>query len=641
MSTADESACLAARARYPLLHFVQFDGIIELQTSKGAGQLQRYLEMVSDASKLEVDAAESVVAVWAKDERLALEPPVTAKDRAAIEVLADVLAAMSAAVRREVKAAANAQDLTIPKLAKLHLQHVSTLLLHANFTKAVNSALDDPKALSGVSSAQDDMVRGAVRYLKAAQGPALALRRARNLLHVALHHAQQAAQLASSPGEARQAWAGMLQFAVSADGAVAVKLGEKALDYGFHYSSGDRLIRTPETDVIFRAVVAGQAAGATYVRGPAGSGKTEHCKELAYELGLLPIVVNCSDMCDHVVYENAWKGAKGTGVLLIFDEFNRSEFACAKTFLEKLLAEASPSAPWVACTWNPGYAGRSELPTAAHMPVVDVTIPNQAALAKAMLASEGFECFEQHGIALAGLFSWAIEHMSKDCAYDWRFRTLVAVVNVAGKFLRAGATERAALRHALDVTVSPRVARADRALWSAELDRVFGSPSEPREQLMSLAKYRHGLLLLAQDPEAAMSKVEAAAKAHGVELLTVKSSKIDKESGPSDLASMLYGHFDTNSRDWSDGTFTTAIRQACCLVGEPPVFVVVPASLCGDLSAVELEGVNTLLDGNKMLCLASGERIVLKPNVNVLYVNLDTSIQSPATLSRLGIVRFD
>ena len=50
---------------------------------------------------------------------------------------------------------------------------------------------------------------------------------------------------------------------------------------------------------------------------------------------------------------------------------------------------------------------------------------------------------------------------------------------------------------------------------------------------------------------------------------------------------------------------------------------------------------NSVLDDSRMLCLASGQRIRLKPNMRILFEVDNLEQASPATISRCGMVYID
>lgn len=60
--------------------------------------------------------------------------------------------------------------------------------------------------------------------------------------------------------------------------------------------------------------------------------------------------------------------------------------------------------------------------------------------------------------------------------------------------------------------------------------------------------------------------------------------------------------------------------------------------LDGDLDANWIESMNSVMDDNKILTLASNERIVLKPHMRLIFEIRNLKFATPATVSRAGIL---
>ena len=60
--------------------------------------------------------------------------------------------------------------------------------------------------------------------------------------------------------------------------------------------------------------------------------------------------------------------------------------------------------------------------------------------------------------------------------------------------------------------------------------------------------------------------------------------------------------------------------------------------LDGDLDANWIESMNSVMDDNKILTLASNERIVLKPHMKLIFEIRNLKFATPATVSRAGIL---
>lgn len=101
--------------------------------------------------------------------------------------------------------------------------------------------------------------------------------------------------------------------------------------------------------------------------------------------------------------------------------------------------------------------------------------------------------------------------------------------------------------------------------------------------------------------------------------------------------SELYGSFNPITSEWSDGVLSKSIRECSFSEQTSLKWIIVD----GPVDSLWIESMNSLLDDNKVLCLANNERIQLGPHVKMVFEvdNLDEA--SPATVSRCGMIYFD
>lgn len=132
---------------------------------------------------------------------------------------------------------------------------------------------------------------------------------------------------------------------------------------------------------------------------------------------------------------------------------------------------------------------------------------------------------------------------------------------------------------------------------------------------------------------------DALTKLHkdGVEGADYRPVRIQTLNPKSVTMDELYGAVNLATMEWKDGLLGLAVRSAVNVVEEEHQWIVCD----GPVDAVWIENLNTLLDDNKMLCLANSERIKLTPWVHMVFEVQDLAQASPATVSRCGMVYID
>ena len=96
----------------------------------------------------------------------------------------------------------------------------------------------------------------------------------------------------------------------------------------------------------------------------------------------------------------------------------------------------------------------------------------------------------------------------------------------------------------------------------------------------------------------------------------------------------LYGAYDDATREWQDGVLAYWVRTFAGVRNHDRKWIVCD----GPVDADWIENLNTALDDNKKLCLASGQIIQLPAELNIVFEAENLLQASPATVSRCGMV---
>ena len=467
------------------------------------------------------------------------------------------------------------------------------------------------------------------------------------------------------------------------------KICDAQFNYGYEYlGNGSRLIVTPLTDRIY--VTATQALNLKMgcaPAGPAGTGKTETTKDLACALGKTCYVVNCAPEMDYLSMGDIFKGLAASGSWGCFDEFNRLIpevlSVCSvqfKAVCDGIKANQSTvviesdevnldHSCGVFITMNPGYLGRSDLPEGlkALFRPMTVMVPDLVMIAENMMMAEGFLESKNLARKFYGLYSLLGELLSKQPHYDWGLRAVKSVLVVAGTFKRAepDIPEDAILMRALRDFNVPKIVRVDDPIFYGLLKDLFPGINPPRaidEDREAAALESCGALGLWPDETFRLKVVqleELLENRHCVFIMgpagagksqcwkTLAHSKTSrglktkvKDLNPKAVSPQeLYGYINMATREWKDGVLSVVMRD----LGEETNNVPEEGNnkwivLDGDLDANWIESMNSVMDDNRMLTLASNERIPLKQHMRMLFEIRDLKFATPATVSRAGIL---
>lgn len=299
-------------------------------------------------------------------------------------------------------------------------------------------------------------------------------------------------------------------------------------------------------------------------------------------------------------------------------------------------------------------------------------IPNYAMIAEISLFSYGFSNAKILSEKMVATFKLSSEQLSSQDHYDFGMRAVKTVISSAGNLKRnddQSAEDIIVLRALCDCNL-PKFLADDVPLFNGIISDLFPGLEQPKinygDLLDSLNKtcekqglqseeifikkciqlyettiVRHGLMLVGPTGGGKTSCIRVLSKA-----LTQIQGKNTPDGGcfqkvavhtlnPKSITmGQLYGEFDLQTHEWSDGILSCLMREGVEDVSPDKKWYIFD----GPVDAIWVESMNTLLDDNKKLCLTSGEIIKINPTQTMMFEVENLAYASPATVSRCGMI---
>ena len=444
---------------------------------------------------------------------------------------------------------------------------------------------------------------------------------------------------------------------------IKVNVLNSSLPYGYKLNANpSHIVITPLTDRCYRAViVARDIYYGNAIIGPEGSGKTETIKALAQVMGVHCIVFRGFEEIEQRALINFFKGLVIAGAWCCFKEFNKipldllSVIAMCIGSIQEALKIKEPRFLFnneeiilnvqygISITTNKSLDNLPESLKQLFRPCA-LSIPDQSLIAQVLFQSYGFQNYKELGTKLIEVFK--LQGLGL-------YSIKMAVLRT--KELRESfpeANEKAILKRVLDEINIPKLndnieeykASISDLLTEEEIKVECEEIGETiiKEKLQSTPEFlnkctqiyerlcvSNNVIIIGESLSGKTKAIKVASRA----LSSNDKMKVEVINPKTLTIKQLYGYLDS-SQSWIHGVLSRILKDFSESLTSSNKFLIFD----GPMDIEWMEGINTILDDNRELYLASGATISLDKSIKIMFEVENLKSATPGMINKCNII---